>query len=83
MLHTNRSFSDVSPRVSLQVLFVKEYHLTICAFTNILLKSFVPEHVSRQLISPREYLPTDRHIAQYIWQKYINSIHIGNQCNHV
>jgi hypothetical protein len=39
--------------------------------------------MSRQLTSPSEYLPTDRHIIHYISQKYINSIHIRNKCYHV
>jgi hypothetical protein len=50
---------------------------------NNFLKFLVPAHASRQLTSPRECLHTARHIAHYISQKYINSIHITNKCNHV
>jgi hypothetical protein len=59
-------FPDVSPRMSLQVLFVKEYNLPICAIAKIYLKSLVSAHVNRKLASPIEYLPTVRLTAHYI-----------------
>jgi hypothetical protein len=76
-------FSDVNTWMSLQVLFVKQCHLSICQIANIYLKSLVSAHVSRQLTSPRECLYRARHIAHYISQKYINNIHIRNKCIHV
>jgi hypothetical protein len=75
--------SGVNAGMSLQVLFFKQCHLTICQIENNFLKSFVPANVSRQLTSHIEYLPTARLNALYISQKHINSIHIGNKCNHV